>query len=219
MHDRLHVGALAVDPDVEAHARIGSAFFQRLEILVHQHHPLGSRLLEAVAELQGPEGAWFPGSRRHLSSEARLMIFAGKDAATLRQQLGRCSLESRQVRIHLATDAIDEVRLVALVHFIRLGRKVEITGKATRIASRTQSTVMNGSTPRKMARVPTCGSRVLRTKRFMPTGGLIRPISTTTTIRTPNQIGSRPRWTITGKNTGTVSRIIDSSSIAVPSRT
>ena len=50
----------------------------------------------------------------------------------------------------------------------------------------------------------------------MPTGGLMRPISTTTTIRMPNQIGSTPRCTMSGKNTGTVSRIMESSSIAVP---
>ena len=44
----------------------------------------------------------------------------------------------------------------------------------------------------------------------------MRPISTTTTIRMPNQTGSRPSGTMSGKNTGTVSRIIDSSSMAVP---
>src|SRR5256885_2434998 len=45
-----------------------------------------------------------------------------------------------------------------------------MTGKATRIASRTQSAAMNGSTPRKMVRVGTCGSSVLSTNRFIPTG-------------------------------------------------
>ena len=92
-------------------------------------------------------------------------------------------------------------------------------GKATRMARRRQSTATNGMTPRKMVRVGTCGSSVFNTKRFMPTGGLMRPISTTTTISTPNQTGSSPRWTMSGKNSGTVSRIIDSSSIAVPSTT
>ena len=47
----------------------------------------------------------------------------------------------------------------------------------------------------------------------------MRPISTTHTMMMPNQTGSKPRCTITGKNTGMVSRIIDSSSIAVPSTT
>ena len=67
--------------------------------------------------------------------------------------------------------------------------------------------------------VGTCGSSVFSTKRFIPTGGLMRPISTTTTIRMPNQIGSTPRLTTSGKKIGTVRRIIDSSSIAVPRST
>jgi hypothetical protein len=54
---------------------------------------------------------------------------------------------------------------------------------------------------------------------FMPTGGLMSPISTTQTMIIPNHTGSKPSWTITGKNTGMVRRIIDSSSMAVPSTT
>ena len=50
----------------------------------------------------------------------------------------------------------------------------------------------------------------------MPTGGLIRPISTTMTMTMPNQIGSKPSPTTSGKKIGTVSRIIDSSSKNVP---
>ena len=78
---------------------------------------------------------------------------------------------------------------------------------------------MNGSTPLNMVPVLTSGSSVRSTNMFMPTGGLMSPISTTHTMMMPNQIGSKPRCTITGKNTGIVSRIIDSSSMAVPSRT
>ena len=64
---------------------------------------------------------------------------------------------------------------------------------------------MNGSTPLKMVAVLSSGMSVRRTNMFMPTGGLMRPISTT--------------HTMTGKKTGIVSRIIDSSSMAVPSTT
>ena len=78
---------------------------------------------------------------------------------------------------------------------------------------------MNGRTPLNTVPVETWGSRVLRTNMFIPTGGLIRPISTTQTMMIPNQIGSNPRCTITGKNTGIVRRTIESSSIAVPRRT
>ena len=76
---------------------------------------------------------------------------------------------------------------------------------------------MNGMTPRKTVPVVTSGSSVLRTNRFMPTGGLMSPISTTQTMMMPNQTGSKPRCTTTGKNTGIVSSTIDSSSMAVPS--
>ena len=65
-------------------------------------------------------------------------------------------------------------------------------------------------------RVGTRSRRWEGKKRCMPTGGLIRPISTSTTIRMQNQIGSKPRCTMMGKNTGSVSRIMESSSIAVP---
>ena len=70
-----------------------------------------------------------------------------------------------------------------------------------------------------MVAVATPGSMLLTTNMFMPTGGLIRPICTTTTMMMPNHTGSKPRCTTSGKNTGTVSRIIDSSSIAVPRMT
>jgi hypothetical protein len=41
---------------------------------------------------------------------------------------------------------------------------------------------------------------LLMTNTFMPTGGWIRPSSTVITMMTPNQIGSKPRWVITGKD-------------------
>ncbi len=45
------------------------------------------------------------------------------------------------------------------------------------------------------------------------------PISTMHTMRIPNQMGSSPGPTISGKKIGTVSRIMGSSSMAVPSST
>ena len=91
-----------------------------------------------------------------------------------------------------------------------------IDGKAISSASLRMSAYRNGITPFQIELVGTSGSMLLITKMFMPTGGLIMPISTTQTISTPNQTGSSPRCLISGKKIGTVSRIIDSSSIAVP---
>src|SRR5439155_7868272 len=104
-------------------------------------------------------------------------------------------------------------------HFMKLGSHSDRIGKATRSASRSTSAHMNGSTPLKMVAVLSSGMSVRSTNMFMPTGGLMSPISTTQTMMMPNQMGSKPRCTTTGKNTGIVSRIIDSSSIAVPSTT
>src|SRR5258706_180938 len=217
MHYGLDVGALPVDPDVEAHAGIRPAAFQRLEVFVDEHHPFGRRFFKAVAELQGPERPGLVGPRGDLAGEAGFVILLAQDLAARGEELRSRALEKRQVLVHLPADALHEMRLA--FHRMKLGSRVEMIGNATRIARRMQSAAMNGITPWKMVRVGTCGRSVLSTNRFMPTGGLIRPISTTTTIRMPNQIGSTPRETMTGKKTGTVSRIIDSSSIAVPSRT
>src|SRR5216117_3130535 len=96
-----------------------------------------------------------------------------------------------------------------------LGSHREIAGNATRMARRTTSAHMNGMTPLKMVPVETSGRRVLSTNMFIPTGGLISPISTTHTMMMPNQTGSNPRCTMTGKKTGMVRSTIDSSSMAV----
>jgi len=65
-----------------------------------------------------------------------------------------------------------------------------------------QSAATNGITPPKMVYVSMAGSSVLSTNRFVPIGGLISPISTTTTMRMPKKVGSAPsvglrslRWT------------------------
>src|SRR2546422_2349148 len=99
------------------------------------------------------------------------------------------------------------------------GSHSEIAGNATRMARRTTSAHMNGITPRNTVPVETSGSSVLSTNMFIPTGGLISPISTTHTMMIPNQTGANPRGTTTGKNTGMVSSTNDSSSIALPTTT
>src|SRR5260370_41341468 len=67
-------------------------------------------------------------------------------------------------------------------HRIMLGSHSESQGKATRRARRTTSAHMNGSTPLNTVPVDTSGSSVLSTNMFIPTGGLISPISTTHTM-------------------------------------
>ncbi len=81
MNDGLHVRALAVDPHVEAHARVGSSTGKRLEILVDQHHAVRGGFVEAVAELERPPGIGLVRPCGDLSGEAGLVAFGGQDAA------------------------------------------------------------------------------------------------------------------------------------------
>src|SRR2546426_8460261 len=97
-----------------------------------------------------------------------------------------------------------------------LGSQSESHGNATRMARRRTSAHMKGSTPLKMVAVLTSGISVRSTNMFMPTGGLMGPISTTPTMMMPNHIGSKARGTMTGENTGMATRIIADASIAVP---
>ena len=53
-------------------------------------------------------------------------------------------------------------------------------------------------------------------KMFIPTGGVTSPISHTTTMITPNQIGSKPTARITGKMMGSVRARDDRISINMP---
>src|SRR5919198_2624348 len=61
---------------------------------------------------------------------------------------------------------------------IMLGNHNDSQGNTTRIASLTMSATMNGITPLKIVAVLTSGRSVRSTNMFMPTGGLMRPIST-----------------------------------------
>ena len=62
--------------------------------------------------------------------------------------------------------------------------------------------MMNGMTPLKMVVKLTSFTTLFITNTFIPTGGWIRPSSTVMTMMTPNQIGSKPRWMMTGKMIG-----------------
>jgi hypothetical protein len=89
---------------------------------------------------------------------------------------------------------------------IILGKNRVIAGKNTSIIKRIISIIQNGVTPLKIVPVFTSGKTVLITKIFIPTGGVIRLISVTTTTIIPNQTGSRFSPLTTGsKNRGIVS--------------
>ena len=95
--------------------------------------------------------------------------------------------------------------------------QVAIAGKARSSATRARSAPTKGTMPRaitsmRMAATP------CRTKRFIPTGGVIMPISASVTSSTPNQIGSRPSAPTSGYTAPSVSRIIDRLSIRQPRR-
>src|SRR5690606_18351772 len=223
--DRLHVRALAIDPDMEPHARVRAPLaIHGSQVGVDEHHALGRRFLEAVAELQRPPGVGPVAARGDLSREPGLVSLRRQDPAGERERLAVREADAGEVLLHLPAYALHEVRLVpglrgGMVHRMRFGRKSESAGKSRMTVMRTMSATMKGITPRKTVPVDTDGNRVFRTKRFIPTGGLMRPISTTTTIRMPNQTGSNPSCRMTGRNTGMVSSTMESSSMAVPSST
>src|SRR3954447_21965052 len=100
---------------------------------------------------------------------------------------------------------------------MRCGSHVASNGNMIRMTSRTRSVATNGTTPLKMVEKDTSFTTLLMTNTFIPTGGGGRTSSTVMTIITPNQIGSKPRWEITGKMIGTVRMIIAIASIRQPS--
>ena len=68
-----------------------------------------------------------------------------------------------------------------------------------------------------MREVATSGRTPRKTKTLRPTGGVIKLISVITTTTIPNQIGSNPSSWTSGKNRGTVNKIIDKLSNIHPS--
>jgi len=121
MDDRLHIGPLAVDPDVEARAGIrppAAVCGDRFEVLVDQDHPFRRGLLEAVAELQRPPGPRLLCARGHLAGQAGFVSFARQDAARAGERVARRQIGGWKVSRHLAVHAVDEF----LLHFMRRGR-------------------------------------------------------------------------------------------------
>ena len=100
---------------------------------------------------------------------------------------------------------------------MRIGSQSVIAGKARSSPRRTMSAAKKGRMPRMIVACRSPGATPWMTKRFMPTGGVISPISATVTSRMPNQIGSKSSARITGKTNGTVSRIMESASMKQPS--
>ena len=78
--DAMHVRPGPVDPDMEAHGRIGDAFaLDRPDVRIDAQQRLFRRFLEAGAERQGPPTVRF-GAHGELAGEARGVAVCGQDA-------------------------------------------------------------------------------------------------------------------------------------------
>src|SRR5687768_3612729 len=108
--NRVDVRPLAVDPHMKAGSGIGPAALQGLEVRVDEDHAIGCRLVEPVAELQGPPGPGFLGARSYLAGKAGLVAFARQDAASAGQGFPRREVGRLEVLLHLAADPVHEVR-------------------------------------------------------------------------------------------------------------
>ena len=77
-----------------------------------------------------------------------------------------------------------------------------------------RSLIKNGKTPIKVSEIGTFFAILLIIKTFKPTGGVIRPTSTTIKVKIPNQIATsstlipKSNSMIIGKNTGIVNSIM-----------
>ena len=80
----------------------------------------------------------------------------------------------------------------------------------------TSIAIQKGSTPRKMVYIGTSLAIPLMMNTLMPTGGVMRLISMTSVMMTPNQMGSKPISRTMGKTTGMVSTMMASPSIKQP---
>ena len=93
--DRLHVGARAVDPEVEARRRVGLANSVRAlagedtQRVVDQQPRRFLGLVEGEAERQRPEGAVARAARGQLAGEPRLVAFVGEDPGAARERSAR----------------------------------------------------------------------------------------------------------------------------------
>ena len=98
------------------------------------------------------------------------------------------------------------------------------TGNPTINATLIPSEIKNGITPLKVSIIGTSFAKELITKTFSPTGGVIRPTSTTIRVITPNHnfkssgLSPKSKPAIIGQKIGTVNKIMDSESIINPKR-
>jgi len=85
-----------------------------------------------------------------------------------------------------------------------------------------KSLIKKGKTPLKVSLIGISPAILLMINAFNPTGGVIKPTSTTINVKIPNQIAvsswdiPKSSWIITGKKTGIVSKIIAKLSIKQP---
>mgnify|MGYP004295294673 CR=1 FL=1 len=88
-----------------------------------------------------------------------------------------------------------------------------IDGNSSSIDTRTRSLAKNGSTPLNVSDIGMSPAILLIIKTLRPTGGVIRPTSTTIKVRIPNQIAVssavRPKSSVMmrGKKIGMVKKI------------
>src|SRR5215510_2896525 len=88
MHDRGHVWAMAIDPQMEAVRWIHhSVAFQEIEIVVDQNDVDGARLVKAEAEAQHPVGAMAVTARGDLAGKRGLVALGRKNPAGERDPL------------------------------------------------------------------------------------------------------------------------------------
>jgi hypothetical protein len=74
-------------------------------------------------------------------------------------------------------------------HFKALGKKNEICGKATMRTTHTNMARTKGAMPLNMLDIGTSLAMPAMMNIFMPTGGVISPISIMVTVTVPNQTG------------------------------
>ena len=92
-----------------------------------------------------------------------------------------------------------------IIFYVKAGAEVrnlerieEALHRATRRATWHISAIRKGIIPRNMVYIGTSGAIPLMINTFRPTGGVISPISITSTSTTPNHIGSNPSAKIMG---------------------
>lgn len=116
VHDRVHVGPSAIDPEVETNPGVRPPALERAQIFVHEHHAFGGRLVEAVAELERPPRAWLVAARGDLSGKTRLVSFGREDATTSGKRFRHWQFRCSEVGLHLPADTLQKIRFVPLVH-------------------------------------------------------------------------------------------------------